>query len=275
MGNQVRTLRKSTIRRKKQKKKTERVKSTEAFSRNPVLSTIFEDNENPDSDILDVSEEENNKERTVNGRIPKVSFKMENEDNKQQDPVEPGGTEAPESSETRETLETLETRETPESSETSETSESSETRERMVSTYPVGDEGKSRERRTTLTETDSIVDFITEDNVQQIIDGIIEATNLSDLETGKIKNILLLLLASLQLTPPQPCHLEPLQPVQFCLLIFLFSVDDEEDSEPSGAEIPTVKEEQVAEIGEIFFTEIFFNNFIFPQSQRTAPPFPP
>ena len=68
MGNQVRTLRKSTIRRKKQKKqkkKTERVKSTEAFSRNPVLSTIFEDNENPDSDILDVSEEENNKEETV------------------------------------------------------------------------------------------------------------------------------------------------------------------------------------------------------------------
>ena len=194
MGNQVRTLRKSTIRRKKQKKKTERVKSTEAFSRNPVLSTIFEDNENPDSDILDVSEEENNKERTLNGRIPKVSFKMENEENKQQDPVEPGGTEAPESSETRETLETLETRETPESSETSE---SSETRERMFSTYPVGDEGKSRERRTTLTETDSIVDFITEDNVQQIIDGIIEATNLSDLETGKIKNILLLRLYSL------------------------------------------------------------------------------
>ena len=176
MGNQVRTLC-CNRREEKQKNETEKVKTgkiMEAFYRTPVLSTIFEDNENPDSDNNDISEEENNKERTVNGRIPEVSSGMENEDNTQQEPAELGKMETSETSETPEITET--TTETPEMTETPE----------RVDSMVVGDEGKTRQRRITLTGQDSIAEFITEDNVQQIIDGIIEETNLSDLETGKI-----------------------------------------------------------------------------------------
>ena len=141
-------------------------KSMEAQYRTPVLSTIFEDNENPESDINDISEEENSKDRIVNGRRPEeVSSRMESEDNKQQEAAGPE--------------ETSETPDTPEITETPERNDS----------IGAGSEGETRERRITVTEQeeqDSISEFITEENVQQIIDGIIEGTNLSDLETGKI-----------------------------------------------------------------------------------------
>ena len=95
------------------------------------------------------------KELTVNGRIPEVSSRMENEDKEQlQELAESGETETPETSE-------------------------------RVDSIEVVDEGKTRENERRITEQ-TIAEFITEDNVQQIIDGIIERTNLSDLETGKI-----------------------------------------------------------------------------------------
>ena len=162
MGNQVRTLRTLSKRERKrkltvkQKNKTEKVKtgkSVEAFPRIAILSTIFEDAES-DSDINDISEEENNnKERIVKGRIPELSSRMENEDNKQQEPAEPGETE---------------TLEIPEITEITETSE-------------------TPERRMTFSKEESIAEIITEDNVHQIIEGLLtEGTSLSDLESGKI-----------------------------------------------------------------------------------------
>ena len=171
MGNQVRTLRTLSKRERKrkltvkQKNKTEKVKtgkSVEAFPRIAILSTIFEDAES-DSDINDISEEENNnKERIVKGRIPELSSRMENEDNKQQEPAEPGKTETPE---------TLETPETPEIPEIRKKTETSET----------------PERRMTFSKEESIAEIITEDNVHQIIEGLLtEGTSLSDLESGKI-----------------------------------------------------------------------------------------
>ena len=120
----------------------------EAFPRIAILSTIFEDAES-DSDINDISEEENNnKERIVKGRIPELSSRMENEDNKQQEPAESAET------------------------ETSETS-------LTFGNYSIDE---TRDKMRSLTSQDSISQYITEDNVQQIIDGILEESNLSDLE---------------------------------------------------------------------------------------------
>ena len=73
---------------------------------------------------------------------------MENEDNKQQEPAESAET------------------------ETSETS-------LTFGNYSIDE---TRDKMRSLTSQDSISQYITEDNVQQIIDGILEESNLSDLE---------------------------------------------------------------------------------------------
>ena len=73
---------------------------------------------------------------------------MENEDNAQQEPAESAET------------------------ETSETS-------LTFGNYSIDE---TRDKMRSLTSQDSISQYITEDNVQQIIDGILEESNLSDLE---------------------------------------------------------------------------------------------
>ena len=73
---------------------------------------------------------------------------MENKDNAQQEPAESAET------------------------ETSETS-------LTFGNYSIDE---SRDKMRSLTSQDSISQYITEDNVQQIIDGILEESNLSDLE---------------------------------------------------------------------------------------------
>ena len=90
-------------------------------------------------------EQENNKEPIVKGRIPSS---MENKDNARQEPAESAET------------------------ETSETS-------LTFGNYSIDE---TRDKMRSLTSQDSISQYITEDNVQQIIDGILEESNLSDLE---------------------------------------------------------------------------------------------